>query len=72
MPPRNKVEVSITDGLSLNKAEAMEQILDRLEALTDKSTGRLLSDLFMELPDRGDYPDYYLTIKNPIAFDIIR
>lgn len=36
MPPRNKVEVSIADGLSLNKTEAMEQILDRLEALTDK------------------------------------
>ncbi|KAI9233904.1 MAG: Bromodomain-containing protein [Podila humilis] len=26
----------------------------------------------MELPDRSEYPDYYLTIKNPIAFDIIR
>lgn len=36
MPPRNKGDVSIADGLPLNKTEAMEQILDRLEALTDK------------------------------------
>lgn len=26
----------------------------------------------MELPDRAEYPDYYLMIKNPIAFDIMR
>ncbi|KAI8350693.1 hypothetical protein B0O80DRAFT_389041, partial [Mortierella sp. GBAus27b] len=36
------------------------------------SSGRVISDLFMELPDREDYPDYYMTIKNPIALDIIR
>ncbi|KAF9400225.1 hypothetical protein BGZ94_005522, partial [Podila epigama] len=76
MPPRNKGDVDTSafiEGLALsNKTEAMTQILDRLEALTDKSSGRLLSDLFMELPDREEYPDYYLTIKNPIALDIIR
>jgi hypothetical protein len=36
------------------------------------SSGRLIADLFMELPDREEYPDYYLTIKNPIALDMIR
>ncbi len=39
MPPRKHGESnsSITDGLSLaNKTEAMSQILDRLENLTDK------------------------------------
>ncbi|KAG9321032.1 hypothetical protein KVV02_004993 [Mortierella alpina] len=74
MPPRKHGESnsSITDGLALaNKTEAMSQILDRLENLTDKS-GRLISELFMELPDREEYPDYYVTITNPIAFDIIR
>ncbi|KAG0298225.1 hypothetical protein BGZ98_000277, partial [Dissophora globulifera] len=56
------------DGLSLdNKKEAMAQVLDKLENLTDKRY-----QLFLELPDREEYPDYYLTIKNPIAFDIIR
>ncbi|KAG0006693.1 hypothetical protein BGZ80_005173, partial [Entomortierella chlamydospora] len=74
MPPKRHGEgsVSIIEGISLkDKREAMSQILDRLENFTDKS-GRLISELFLELPDREEYPDYYLTIKNPIAFDIIR
>ncbi|KAG0250955.1 hypothetical protein BG011_007954, partial [Mortierella polycephala] len=73
MPPKKHSEGSgsIAEGLSANKKEAMAQILDRLENLTDKS-GRMIADLFMELPDREEYPDYYMTIKNPVAFDIIR
>ncbi|KAF9979523.1 hypothetical protein BGZ65_006438 [Modicella reniformis] len=74
MPPRKPGNSgsTVAEGLNLtNKNEAMKQILDRLESLTDKN-GRVISDLFMELPDREEYPDYYLTIKNPIAFDIIR
>ncbi|KAG0241333.1 hypothetical protein BGX31_001232, partial [Mortierella sp. GBA43] len=74
MPPprRAKSSTSITDGLPLDdKQEAMALVLDRLEDLTDKS-GRSISDLFMELPDREDYPDYYVLIDKPVAFDTIR
>ncbi|KAG0206411.1 hypothetical protein BGX28_002127 [Mortierella sp. GBA30] len=77
MPPRKKSAAakgptSIAEGLSLNnKQGAMSQILDRLENLTDKN-GHLVSELFVELPDREDYPDYYKIIQNPIALDIIK
>ncbi|KAG0309630.1 hypothetical protein BGZ98_000039 [Dissophora globulifera] len=67
-----KGPASIAEGLPLHsKQEAMALILDRLEDLTDKS-GRSVSDLFLELPDREDYPDYYAVIKKPIALDTIR
>ncbi|KAG8857512.1 hypothetical protein FRB91_011255 [Serendipita sp. 411] len=34
--------------------------------------GRYRCDLFKELPDRDDYPDYYLHIQQPIAISTIR
>ncbi|KAI0770991.1 SNF2 family N-terminal domain-containing protein [Trametes elegans] len=34
--------------------------------------GRRRSDLFRELPDRREYPDYYHLIKQPIALSTIR
>ncbi|KAF9958085.1 hypothetical protein BGZ70_009312 [Mortierella alpina] len=77
MPPRKlsaaaKGPTSMAEGLPReNKQEAMALILDRLENLTDKS-GRSVSELFMELPDREDYPDYYMIIQHPIALDTIK
>lgn len=35
-------------------------------------TGRLRCELFKELPDRDDYPDYYHHIQQPIAISTIR
>ncbi|KAI1291523.1 hypothetical protein EDD11_008861 [Mortierella claussenii] len=76
-PPRTKSATakgaaSIAVGLTLaNKQEAMAQVLERLENITDKS-GRSISELFLQLPDREDYPDYYSIITNPIALDTIK
>jgi len=33
--------------------------------------GRLIATDFLKLPPRKRYPDYYLTIKKPIALDTI-
>ncbi|KAG0249999.1 hypothetical protein BG011_008729 [Mortierella polycephala] len=77
MAPRKKSAAakgpaSIAEGLALeSKQEAMAQILERLQDLTDKN-GRSISDLFVELPDREEYPDYYEVIKTPMAFDMIK
>ncbi|KAF8940876.1 hypothetical protein BGZ47_007579 [Haplosporangium gracile] len=77
MPPRKKSAAakgpaSIAEDLPLdNKQEAMATIIERLENLTDKS-GRSVSELFLELPNREDYPDYYQIIQTPIAFDVIK
>ncbi|KND01501.1 uncharacterized protein SPPG_03301 [Spizellomyces punctatus DAOM BR117] len=34
--------------------------------------GRIISEMFQELPDKDEYPDYYDEIKNPISLDIIQ
>lgn len=55
------------------------QVLCHVVALRgDKETdgaqsgsGRDISAIFMELPDRKDIPDYYRTIKNPISLEEI-
>jgi hypothetical protein len=33
--------------------------------------GRLVASDFLKLPPKKRYPDYYVTIKNPIALDTI-
>ncbi|KAF9200282.1 hypothetical protein BGZ49_009503 [Haplosporangium sp. Z 27] len=78
MPPLRKKTgavkgpASIAQDLPLdNKHEAMALIIERLENLTDKN-GRSISELFLELPDREDYPDYFVIIKNPLALSIIK
>ncbi|PIL29895.1 hypothetical protein GSI_07805 [Ganoderma sinense ZZ0214-1] len=38
----------------------------------EDETGRRRSDLFRELPDRREYPDYYHLIQQPIALSTIR
>ncbi|KAF9234947.1 SNF2 family N-terminal domain-containing protein [Melanogaster broomeanus] len=38
----------------------------------EDSDGRKRCELFRELPDRRDYPDYYQLIKQPIALSYIR
>ncbi|ODN99502.1 hypothetical protein L198_03346 [Cryptococcus wingfieldii CBS 7118] len=41
------------------------------EAKAYDGSGRLISDVFMQLPDRKDLPDYYKTIKTPISLEEI-
>jgi hypothetical protein len=36
------------------------------------NSGRSRSEIFMDLPSKQDYPDYYLVIKHPISFNTIR
>jgi len=35
-------------------------------------SGRTISSLFLDLPDRDDYPDYYQIITSPMALDVIQ
>ncbi|TYJ54395.1 hypothetical protein B9479_004983 [Cryptococcus floricola] len=41
------------------------------EAKAYDGSGRFVSDVFMQLPDRKDLPDYYKTIKTPISLEEI-
>ena len=44
----------------------LRTILDSLKTLQDRS-GRLRAEMFMELPSRDEYPDYYQFVQHPIS-----
>ncbi|KAH0432555.1 Bromodomain-containing protein, partial [Aureobasidium melanogenum] len=47
------------------------QFIDHLKSAKDK-TGRLIADLFIDLPSKKELPDYYHTIKLPIAISTVQ
>lgn len=60
-------------GLSAKNYRSMlnqiiKGIMKNLKAAKDRS-GRLYSDIFLELPDKKLYPDYYTIITNPVSFN---
>lgn len=54
----------------INPLAKIKTIYDKLVRLTD-ADGRYYSAIFMELPSRKQYPDYFTLIKRPIAFSAI-
>ena len=48
-----------------------DAVYDAVIDVTDED-GRDRSELFMELPDRREYRDYYAIIKRPISLEMIR
>ncbi|KAJ3158671.1 hypothetical protein HDU86_002636 [Geranomyces michiganensis] len=50
--------------------EQMHKILNALLEREDED-GHLLSEMFTELPDKEEYPDYYEEIKAPITLEMI-
>ncbi|KAG4305521.1 hypothetical protein PORY_001077 [Pneumocystis oryctolagi] len=51
--------------------DAIRKILDVLYNAVD-NTGRSISKIFEELPDKKEVPDYYEIIKRPMALNVIR
>ncbi|KAJ1890689.1 ATP-dependent DNA helicase Snf21, partial [Kickxella alabastrina] len=64
------------DMLSSAERARMDEIFEAsfaaVEACVDEEYGRRRCDLFLELPSRRDYPDYYVIIRQPIAMKNIR
>ncbi|KAI8909038.1 hypothetical protein EDD86DRAFT_206765 [Gorgonomyces haynaldii] len=62
------------DDWVLNKEDLQKMISQFLEYLMgyQNEDGRVLSHPFMVLPSKEDYPDYYVLIKNPMAFENIQ
>ncbi len=50
--------------------ELMDLVHERVQANTDDD-GRYRCDIFLDLPSREDYPDYYEAIKNPFCLNQI-
>ncbi|KAJ1725303.1 ATP-dependent DNA helicase Snf21 [Coemansia erecta] len=52
--------------------ETFEAAFAAVESCIDPEYGHRRCDLFLELPSRRDYPDYYVIIRQPIAMKNIR
>lgn len=68
-PPKSSAEMRYDHIYSQLDTEQQRQMYDiwrRLATLTDDQ-GRLYSTLFMDLPSKKLYPDYYVLIKEPIC-----
>lgn len=74
------VDPDMVDPLDpATRAQLREVLLACFKAVEDAEVDdeeeegytRKRSEIFLELPDRTDYADYYETIKDPIALDII-
>ncbi|KAG8219550.1 Bromodomain-containing protein [Butyriboletus roseoflavus] len=70
-----KAEGDGDDDKKKNKPPNMNRLLkSRLQKLvekTDEETHRVLSDVFMEMPSKKDYPSYYKQIKRPMCLEYI-
>ncbi|KAL1303632.1 hypothetical protein AAFC00_006992 [Neodothiora populina] len=59
--PQDDPEATTRNGL---------QFIDQIKVAKDK-TGRVISDLFLDLPDKDELPDYYVSIKLPISLGTV-
>ncbi|KAF8140554.1 RSC complex protein [Boletus edulis] len=70
-----KPEAEGDDDKKKNRPPNMNRLLkSRLQKLvekTDEETHRVLSDVFMEMPSKKDYPSYYKQIKRPMCLEYI-
>ena len=67
--------ISHSDPLDAKRRKQLHKILDAVyDAVIDVTDedGRDRSELFLELPDKREYRDYYAIIKRPISLEMIR
>ncbi|TFY81203.1 hypothetical protein EWM64_g2811 [Hericium alpestre] len=69
---KTKVADSAVAGAAKERIKkALNECYKALMSCTDE-TGRKRCELFRELPDKRDYPDYYRIISTPIALSTLR
>ncbi|KAI8923270.1 hypothetical protein BC831DRAFT_472126 [Entophlyctis helioformis] len=71
VPPASAPPLAPADTTGIELAKHLAGIVELVLAHTDK-TGRQVAELFIELPDRDDYPDYYVRITSPIAINMMQ
>lgn len=49
----------------------MRSVFDAVENCVEMETNRYRSDLFLELPEKSLYPDYYTLIEKPVCLSMI-
>ncbi|EFA85905.1 SNF2-related domain-containing protein [Heterostelium album PN500] len=61
---------AVVDPSTLDDQGKMQLVWDRVRHAKERT--RKLSTIFLELPGRDDYPDYYKEISNPISMSEIK
>jgi ATP-dependent helicase STH1/SNF2 len=74
---QSKVPDMLTPDERMKMQKLLNDTYDILLDLEEKSTDPKFEDreiigIFLDLPDRNDYPDYYMIIKNPICMNQIK
>jgi len=72
---RRKTKTAVNGELPTNVREQMKKAFTechRAVLACEDETGRKRCDLFRDLPDKRDYPDYYHLITRPIALSHLR
>jgi ATP-dependent helicase STH1/SNF2 len=68
---RRKLKTELPTAIKERMKKAFNECYKAITNCTDES-GRKRCDLFRELPDKREYPDYYRIILSPIALSHIR
>jgi ATP-dependent helicase STH1/SNF2 len=73
--PRKPTLTQIEKDLSAaDEGEVVAQltaVLQSVRQMKEEETGRVLSELFVDKPDKSLYPEYYRMIKQPISLNCI-
>ncbi|KAJ1663504.1 ATP-dependent DNA helicase Snf21, partial [Coemansia sp. RSA 25] len=73
---KGRRKTGMADLLSVEERARMDNVFEQsfkaVEACIDEEYQRRRCDLFLDLPSRRDYPDYYVIIRHPIAMKTIR
>lgn len=71
-PPPQRITIKIKEPTAPVLSEKDIEMMRVYSALIKlKKDGRLLTELFQDMPDRDEYPEYYEIIHAPIALSVI-
>jgi len=69
---RRKTTKAGLDSATIQRMKKVFQQIHAAVASCTDETGRKRCELFKDLPDKKDYPDYYVAIKHPISMNQIK
>lgn len=79
LPPRKKgkgrppkIKETLSPAARADLTNKMRTIYEHVTSVIEPETGHPRIELFLQLPSKRLYPDYYVLIKNPIACDVIQ
>lgn len=69
---RSRTKSPAASSIDSELLEKGDELLDELCKLTASSDGHIISEIFLDLPPKKVYPDYYQIIKKPVSINQLR